>query len=143
MRFVMLMYPGEKAETGALPDPTVFQAMMKYNEDLQKAGVLLSLDGFHPSVKGRRISSRGGRRTVTTGPFLEAQDVVGGFWMIEVSSLDKAVEWATRAPLGPDETIEVRQVYELADFPAELVPSDLAEREQALGEELRKKASKR
>jgi hypothetical protein len=143
MRFVMIMYPGEKAETGALPDPKVFEAMMKYNEDLQRAGALLSGEGFHPSSKGRRISARGGKRTVTTGPFLAARDVIGGFWMIEADSLDAAVEWATRAPLGPDETIEVRQVYELSDFPAELVPSDLAERERALGAELRKKAAGR
>jgi hypothetical protein len=143
MRFAMIMYPGEKAETGALPDPKVFEAMTKYNEELQGAGVLLSLDGFHPSSKGRRISVRGGKRTVTTGPFLAARDVIGGFWMIEADSLDAAVEWATRAPLGPDETIEVRQVYELSDFPAELVPSDLAEREQALGEKLRDKAARR
>jgi hypothetical protein len=143
MRFVMIMYPGEKAETGALPDPEVFEAMMKYNEDLQRAGVLLSGDGFHPSSKGRRIAARGGKRTVTTGPFLAAKDVIGGFWMIEVDSLDAAVEWASQAPLGPDETIEVRQVYELSDFPAELVPADLAEREQALGMQLQDRAARR
>ena len=142
MRFMMLMLPGEKAEAGILPDSKVFAAMMKYNEDLQKAGVLLALDGLHPSSKGVRISFSGGKRTVTDGPFTEAKEMIGGYWLIQVKSKEEAVEWASRCPASDGEVIEVRQVYEASDFPAEVLPAELAERERALGEELQRKGEK-
>ena len=136
MRIMMIVFPGEKAEAGILPDAQVFAAMMKYNEDLQKAGVLLALEGLHPSSKGARISFRGGKSSVTAGPFTTAKDLVGGYWLIQVDSLKDAIAWASRSPMGDDEVIEVRQVYETSDFPAELFPAELSARERALIEEL-------
>jgi hypothetical protein len=120
MRFIMLMIPGKYAEAGVLPDPKVFAAMTKYNEELQKAGALLALDGLHPTSKGARVAFRGGKRSVTEGPFTEAKEVVGGYWMIQVKSKEEAVEWATRCPALEGDVIELRQVYEMADFPAEV-----------------------
>src|SRR5205823_12863867 len=110
MRFMMLMIPKgyEKAEPGAMPDAKAVAAMMKYNESLQKAGVLLALDGLHPPSMGARISFPGGRPKVADGPFAEAKEVVGGYWMIQVASRAEAIEWACRCPGGEDETIEVR-----------------------------------
>lgn len=142
MRFMMIVLPGEKAEAGILPDPSLFAAMMKYNEDLQKAGVLLALEGLQPSSKGARISFRGGKPVVTAGPFANAKDLVGGFWLIQVASLEEAIAWASRSPMGDDETIEIRQVYETSDFPAEVFPADLSAREQALIEELQRRPAK-
>src|SRR5207245_10756926 len=91
--------------------------MMKYNESLQKAGVLLALDGLHPPSMGARVSFSGGKPRVTDGPFAEAKEVLGGYWMIQVKSRDEAIEWAKRCPASDNEVIEVRQVQELADFP--------------------------
>jgi hypothetical protein len=122
MRFMMLMIPKgyEKAEPGAMPDAKAVTAMMKYNESLQKAGVLLALDGLHPPSMGARVSFAGGKAKVTDGPFTEAKEVVGGYWMIQVKSKEEAVEWAARCPAGDNEVIEVRQVQEFADFPADV-----------------------
>jgi hypothetical protein len=122
MRFMMLMIPKgyEKAEPGAMPDAKAVAAMMKYNESLQKAGVLLALDGLHPPSMGARISFPGGKPKVTDGPFTEAKEVVGGYWMIQVKSKEEAIEWAKRCPASDNEVIEVRQVQEFADFPADV-----------------------
>jgi len=120
MRFMMLMYPGQKAETGVLPDPKVVGAMMKYNEELTKAGVLLALDGLQPTSKGARVRVSGGKRTITDGPFSEAKELIGGYWLIQVRSKGEAVEWASRVPLADDEMVELRQVFEMSDFPAEI-----------------------
>jgi hypothetical protein len=120
MRFMMLMIPKgyEAAAPGTMPDPKQVDAMMKYNESLQKAGVLLALDGLHPPSMGARVSFAGGKPKVADGPFAEAKEVVGGYWMIQVGSRAEAIEWACRCPGGEGETIEVRQVQEFADFPA-------------------------
>ncbi len=122
MRFMMLMIPKgyENAAPGAMPDPKAVQAMMKYNEELQKAGVLLALDGLHPPSEAARVSFAGGTPTVLDGPFAEAKEVVGGYWMIQVRSRDEAIQWATRCPAGPNETIEVRQVFEMSEFPPDV-----------------------
>lgn len=122
MRFMMLMIPKgyEKAAPGTMPDAKAVAAMMKYNESLQRAGVLLSLDGLHPPSMGARVSFSGGTPKVTDGPFTEAKEVLGGYWMIRVSSKEEAVEWASRCPASDNEVIEVRQVQELADFPADV-----------------------
>jgi hypothetical protein len=121
MRFMMLMIPKgyEKAEPGAVPSAEAVAAMMKYNEQLQKAGVLLALDGLHPPSMGARVTFEGGKAKVTDGPFTEAKEVVGGYWMIQVKSREEAIEWATRCP-GDDCTIEVRQVQEMSDFSADV-----------------------
>jgi hypothetical protein len=122
MRFMMLMIPKgyENAAPGTLPDAKGVAAMMKYNESLQKAGVLLALDGLHPPSMGARISWSGGKPKVTDGPFPEAKEVVGGYWLIQVKSREEAIAWASRCPGGDNETIEVRQVQELADFPTDV-----------------------
>ncbi|HEY4185777.1 MAG TPA: YciI family protein [Polyangia bacterium] len=122
MRFMMLMIPRgyEKAAPGAMPDTKAVVAMMKYNESLQKAGVLLALDGLHPPSMGARVSFEEGKPKVTDGPFAEAKEVLGGYWMIQVKSRDEAIAWASRCPASPNEVIEVRQVQEMSDFPAEI-----------------------
>ena len=122
MRFMLLMIPKgyEKAAPGTMPDPKHVAAMMKYNDSLEKAGVLLGLDGLHPPSMGVRVSFSGGRPLVTDGPFIETREVVGGYWMIQVNSKSEAVEWASRCPASDNEVIEVRQVQEFADFPPEV-----------------------
>ena len=122
MRFMMLMIPKgyEQATPGTMPDPAAVAAMMKYNESLQKAGVLLALDGLHPPSMGARVSFSGGKPKVTDGPFAEAKEVLGGYWMIQVKSKAEAIEWASRCPGGDNEVIEIRQVQEFADFPADV-----------------------
>jgi hypothetical protein len=122
MRFMMLMIPKgyETAVPGTMPDAKAVAAMMKYNEDLQKAGILLALDGLHPPSMGARVSFKGGKAKVTDGPFAEAKEVLGGYWMIQVKSREEAIAWASRCPGGDNETIEVRQVQEFEDFPADV-----------------------
>jgi hypothetical protein len=122
MRFMMLMIPKgyEKAEPGAMPDAKAVAAMMKYNEALKEAGVLLSLDGLHPPSMGARVSFAGGKPKVTDGPLIDATEVLGGYWMIQVKSKEEAVEWASRCPASGNEVIEIRQVQEFADFPADV-----------------------
>lgn len=122
MRFMMLVIPAgyESAEPGTMPEADAVEAMMKYNEALEEAGVLLALDGLHPPSMGARVSYAGGTPTVTDGPFPETKEVVGGYWMIEVDSREEAIEWAKRAPMGDDEIIEVRQVQEMSDFPEDV-----------------------
>jgi hypothetical protein len=120
MRFMVFMYPSEKAETGAMPDAKLVEAMMKYNEDLAKAGVLLSLDGLHPTSKGARITFTDGKPLVTDGPFTEGKEIIGGYWMIQVKSKEEAVEWCKRIPSRDARKVELRQVFEMADFPADV-----------------------
>jgi len=121
MRFMMFMIPNATAEAGILPDPEFFAAMSRFNEELQKAGALISLDGLQPSAKGARVAFRGKKTIVTDGPFTESKEVIGGFWMIQVASKAEAVEWAKRCPAAEGDTIEVRQVQELSDFPDALI----------------------
>jgi hypothetical protein len=119
---MLLMMPegyGDAAP-GTMPDPAAVADMMKYNETLEKAGVLLALDGLHPPSMGARVSFAGGKATITDGPFSEAKEVVGGYWMLQVHSREEALEWAARCPAGEHDTIEVRQVMEFSDFPADV-----------------------
>ena len=122
MRFMMLMIPKgyESAAPGTVPDAAAVAAMMKYNESLQKAGVLIALDGLHPPSMGARVSFAGGKPKVTDGPFAEAKEVLGGYWMIQVKSKDEALEWAKRAPMSDNEIIELRQVQDFADYPPDV-----------------------
>lgn len=119
MRFMMLMIPKgyEKAEPGTTPDAKAVEAMMKYNAELQEAGVLLGLEGLHPLSMGARVSFSGGKTAVTDGPYVETKEVLGGFWMIQVHSKEEAIEWAKRCPASDKEVIELRQVQEFEDFP--------------------------
>jgi hypothetical protein len=118
MRFMMLMIPKgyESAAPGVRPDPAAIAAMSKYNESLQKAGILLALDGLHPPSAGARVSFSGGKAKVTDGPFAEAKEALGGYWMIQVKSREEAIAWASRCPASDNEVIEIRQVFEASDF---------------------------
>lgn len=122
MRFMMLMIPKgyEQAAPGTVPSADAVAAMMKYNEALQKAGVLVALDGLHPPSMGARVSFAGGKPTVTDGPFTETKEILGGYWMIRVASKAEAVAWASRCPASNDDVIEVRQVQEMEDFPPDV-----------------------
>ena len=120
MRFMMLMIPNIPAQVDWMPDAEAVATMGRYNEELAKAGVLLALDGLHPPATGARVSYGEGGVTVKDGPFAEAKEVIGGYWMIDVSSREEAVEWARRVPGASGDVVEVRQVFEMADFPADV-----------------------
>ena len=119
MRFMVIVKATPESEKeGALPDPQLMAEMGKYNEELIKAGVLLALDGLHPSSKGARVKFSGKSRTVTDGPFAETKELIAGFWLWKVKSLEEAIEWVKRCPnphAGESE-IEIRQVFEMEDF---------------------------
>jgi hypothetical protein len=116
-----------------------FAAMGKFNEELVKAGVMLAMDGLQPSSKGKRVRFSGQQRTVIDGPFTETKELIGGFWLWQVKSMEEAVEWLKRAPFDGGTEVEIRQVYEVSDFPAEVFPPEDAAREQALRDELQRK----
>jgi hypothetical protein len=119
MRFMMFMIPNVREEDW-MPSAEAVAAMSKYNESLTKAGVLLSLDGLQPPSKGARVSFSGGKPRAIDGPFTEAKEIIGGYWMIQVKSRAEAVEWASRCPAADGDVIEVRQVFELSDFPPDV-----------------------
>jgi hypothetical protein len=127
MRFMILMIPGDKKlEAGILPDQTDIAPMMKFNEELAKAGVLLALDGLFPTSRGARVRFKRGKATVTDGPFTEAREVVGGYWLIQVKSKAEAIAWASRCPAGDDDVLEIRQVFEMSGFGADVVRNQAA-----------------
>jgi|SRR6516162_9889817 len=122
MRFMMLMIPlgYETASPDVQLDPERVAAMMRYNEELKNAGVLITLDGLHPPSMGARVSFATGEPVVTDGPFAESKEVLGGYWMIEVASRDEAIAWAKKCPASASEIIEIRQVQEMTDFSEEV-----------------------
>jgi hypothetical protein len=127
MRFMMLMIPavyqgdqGKKVGADFAPGADDAARMMKYNEELAKAGALIALDGLHPTVQGARVSFKGGKPRVTDGPFAESKEVLGGYWMIRAKTKEEAVEWARRVPANDGDVIEVRQVFEMDEFPADV-----------------------
>jgi hypothetical protein len=124
MRFMLFMKPNlppDAGETEWTPPVEAIEAMSRYNDQLTKAGVLLALDGLHPPASAVQVSFAGGKPTVTDGPFAEAKEVIGGYWIIDVKSKAEAIEWATRCPVGDGAgVIEVRQIFEMSDFPPEL-----------------------
>src|SRR5262245_61529256 len=122
MRFMMLMIPKgyESAAPGTVPDAKAVEAMMKYNAELQKAGVLLALDGLHPPSTGARVAFAGGKPNVREGSPAGAPEAVGGYWMIQVKSRAEAIDWASRAPMPDGDVIEIRQVQEMSDFPPDV-----------------------
>ena len=127
MRFMMLMIPGvyqgaegKKAGADFTPPVDMVEKMMKYNEELAKSGALISLDGLHAPAAGARVSFPGGKAKVTDGPFAESKEVLGGYWMINVKSKQEALEWASRVPAQERDVIEVRQVFEMEDFPPDV-----------------------
>jgi hypothetical protein len=129
MRFMMFMIPrvyqpdtppGQRAEDGFTPPADAVAQMMKFNEELAKAGALIALDGLQPSSKGARVAFGRGKPTVTDGPFIESKEVVGGYWIIQAGSKEEAVGWAKRCPAAEGDVIEVRPIFEMSDFPADV-----------------------
>ncbi|RUX08355.1 YciI family protein [Mesorhizobium sp. M8A.F.Ca.ET.059.01.1.1] len=122
MRFMMLMIPGGYAEAApdVMPSAEAVEGMMRYNQELKRAGVLLTLDGLHPPSAGARVSYKGGKPLVVDGPFAEVKEVLGGYWVIDVRSRDEAIEWARRCPAGENDVIEIRQVFEMSEFPEDV-----------------------
>lgn len=141
MRFMMIVKATEASEAGEMPPEELIAAMGRFNEELQKAGVLVDLAGLQPSSKGARVKFSRGKRAVIDGPFAETKELIAGFWIIQVGSLKEAIEWAKRAPAphgeGVESEIEVRQFFELDDF----APSEAIERERELMKELANKRS--
>jgi hypothetical protein len=131
MRVMVIVKANEDSEAGVLPDEKMLTEMGKYNEELVKAGVMLAGEGLHASSKGKRVRFTGGKPTVIDGPFAETRELIAGFWMWQVKSMDDAVEWLTRAPFDRDTELELRQVFEMEDFGAEFTP-ELREQEQRL-----------
>jgi hypothetical protein len=117
MRFMMIMIPTPKDDANWDPTPEAVASMSRYNEELTKAGVLLALDGLHPPAAAQRFTFSGKKATMTDGPFSEAKETVGGYWVIQVKSKDEALAWAARCPAGDGDVIEVRQIQEMSDFP--------------------------
>ena len=137
MRFMMITFEKDyvNAKPGWVPDLKNMEKMGKYNEELGKAGVLLALDGLTPpATMSARVTFKGGKSKVTDGPFTEAKEVVGGYWIIQVKSREEAVEWARRCPAGDGEMIELRQVFEMSDF--QDVPQDISAQAQRIGASL-------
>jgi len=122
MRFMMMVIPKgyESAAPGAVPSAEAAAKMMAYNKALQQAGVLLALDRLFTPSTGTRVSFAGGKATVTDGPFAEAKEIIGGYWIIQVRSREEAIEWAKRAPMSYNEVIEVRPIHEMPDFPEDV-----------------------
>lgn len=127
MRFMMLMIPnvyqgknGKNLKGDFAPPADAVEKMERYNEALAKAGALIALDGLHPLTKGARVAFSKGKPTVTDGPYTESKEVLGGYWMIQVKSKQEAVEWARRVPAEDGDVIEIRQVFEMSDFPADV-----------------------
>jgi hypothetical protein len=132
MRFMVLVKADKDSEAGVMPSTELLAAMGKYNEELVKAGVLLAAEGLQASSKGARVKFSGSKRTVTDGPFTETKELIAGFWLFEVKSKEEAIEWVKRCPNpfpGKESEIEIRQVFEAADFGPELTP-ELREAEE-------------
>jgi len=132
MRVMVIVKAGKDSEAGILPSPELLAKMGKYNEELQKAGLLLAAEGLRPSAKGKRVKFGDGKRIVTDGPFAETKELIGGFWLWKVKSMDEAVEWLKRAPFDGGTEVEIRQLHEMEDFPA----GEWVDRERELGKQL-------
>jgi hypothetical protein len=137
MRFMVIVKANQQSEAGEMPSTELLTAMGSYNEELVKAGVMLAGDGLHPSSKGARIRFKGKDRTVIDGPFAETKELVAGFWIWKCASLQEAIDWLKKAPFESDE-VEIRQIFELEDFGAEMTP-ELREQESRLAAELAQK----
>jgi len=133
MRVMVVIKANKDTETGAMPDEGLLTEMGKFNEELVKAGMMLAMEGLHPSSRGARVKFSGAKRTVIDGPFTEAKELIAGYWLWQVKSMDEAIEWVKRCP-NPhegDAEIEIRQVFEAEDFGAEFTP-ELRQQEERL-----------
>jgi hypothetical protein len=120
MRFMVIVKASKESEAGVLPSKELVAEMTKFNEALAKAGVLLAADGLHPSSRGARVKFDGGKRTVTDGPFAETKELIAGFWLWQVKSKEEAIEWLKRAPFDGGTEVEIRQVFDMSDFPPDV-----------------------
>ena len=146
MRFMMIVKATKDSEAGAMPSSDLLREMGDYNEQLVKAGVMLSGEGLHSSSEGARIRFSGGKKSVIDGPFPETKELIAGFWIIQVKSKEEAVEWALRCPAphgpGQDTELELRRIFETEEFPSDVMPPEEVAREEAMRAELEKRASK-
>ena len=131
MRVIVFVKATKESEAGQMPTTELLAEMGKYNEELVKAGVMLAGEGLHPSSKGKRVKFSGPQRTVIDGPFAETKELIAGFWIWKVKSMDQAVEWLKKAPFGGGAEVEIRPIFEAEDFGKELTP-ELREREERL-----------
>jgi hypothetical protein len=144
MRFMVIVKADKMSEAGALPDEKLLADMGKYNEELARAGVLLAAEGLQPSSKGARVRFSGTKRTVIDGPFAETKELIAGFWLIQVKSREEAIEWVKRCPNpfpGSEAEIEIRQVFEAADFGEALTP-ELKQAEERVAEKMAENAKR-
>ena len=145
MRFIIMIKADKDSEAGVMPSRELIVAMGEFNEQMAEAGVLLAAEGLHPSSKGARVHFSGGKRTVTDGPFPETKELIAGFWIIEVDSLQEAIDWVLRVPEpmneGAEAEIEIRQIGDISDFPPELLLPEDAAREEALRERPERRAA--
>ena len=137
MRVMVVVKACKDSEAGILPSPELLAKMGKYNEELQKAGILLAMEGLRSSAKGKRVKFGDGKRTVTDGPFAETKELIAGFWLWQVRSMEEAIEWVKRCPnpFDVDSEIEIRQVFEADDFGAEFTP-ELREQEKRISQQI-------
>src|ERR687887_679854 len=135
MRFMVIVKANKESEAGVLPDRKILSEMGRFNEELSKAGVMLAGEGLQPSSKGKRVRFSGNERTVIDGPFAETKELIAGFWLWQVRSMDEAVEWLKRAPFDGGTEVEIRQVFEAEDFGAEFTP-ELREQEERLRQQI-------
>ncbi|MEW6734894.1 MAG: YciI family protein [Acidobacteriota bacterium] len=135
MRVMVIVKADKNSEAGIMPDEKILTDMTKYNEELVKAGIMLAGEGLHPSSKGKRVKFSGQNRTVIDGPFAETKELIAGFWLWQVKSMEEAVEWLKRAPFDGGTEIEIRQVFEAEDFGAEFTP-ELREQEERLRKQI-------
>ena len=140
MRFMIIVKANKDSEAGVLPSQELLTAMGKFNEELVKAGVILAGEGLHASSKGKRVRFSGGKRTVIDGPFAETKELIAGFWLWQVKSMDEAIEWVKRCPnpMGVEAEVEIRQVFEAEDFGPELTP-ELRDQEERIRKQVEKK----
>ena len=135
MRVLVIVKADKNSEAGIMPSRKILEDMGKFNEELVKAGVMLAAEGLHPSSKGKRVKFSGPKPTVTDGPFTESKELIAGFWLWQVRSMDEAIEWLKRSPFGGGAEIEIRPVFETDDFGAELTP-ELREQEERLRQQV-------
>lgn len=140
MRVMVIVKANKESEAGVLPSTEILQKMGKFNEELVKNGVMLAGEGLQASSKGKRVKFDGEKRTVTDGPFAETKELIAGFWLWQVRSMDEAVEWLKRAPFDGGTEIEVRRVFEAEDFGANATP-EIMERDQKLRSDVAQKKS--
>ena len=145
MRFMVLVKADRNSEAGVMPDEKMLRDMGNFNEELVNAGVMLAGEGLHPTSRGKRVRFTGDKRTVIDGPFAETKELLAGFWILDCASMDEAVDWIKRAPMGGDTELEIRQIFEAEDFGAEFTPDLRAqeERQRAKSEKLATSGGKR